>query len=79
MTWMRLAVVAILVWVTVPGLVAAQETHVLVIAGLGGDDAYRKRFLEWGGSFVDAATEKLGVPRDHIVYLGEKPDADPRM
>ncbi len=79
MTWLRFAVVAIFMWVTVPGLVAAQETHVLVIAGLGGDDAYRERFLEWGGSFVDAATEKLGVPRDHIVYLGEKPDADPRI
>jgi hypothetical protein len=62
-----------------PGSAAAQETHVLVIGGLGGDDAYRERFLEWGGSFVDAATERLGVPRDHIVYLGEKPDADARI
>ena len=73
------AAVALLACVIVPYPAAAQETHVLVIAGLGGDDAYRERFLEWGGSFVDAATEKLGVPRDHIVYLGEKPDADPRI
>jgi len=64
---------------SMPGAVTAQETHVLVIGGLGGDDTYRQRFLEWGGSFVDAATERLGVPRDHIVYLGEKPDADPRI
>ena len=62
-----------------PHSVAAQETHVLVIGGLGGDEAHRQRFLEWGGSFVDAAIERLGVPQDHIVYLGEKPDADPRI
>jgi hypothetical protein len=59
--------------------VAAQDTHVLLIGGLGGDEQHRQQFLEWGGTFVDAATEKLGVPRDHIVYLGEKPDADPRI
>ncbi len=85
MTLKRFCVAALVAGVSVPGtlstpsLAAAQETHVLVIGGLGGDDAYRERFLEWGGSFVDAATERLGVPRDHIVYLGEKPEADPRI
>ena len=74
-----LALLAMFCAVSTPRLAAAQETHVLVIAGLGGDEAYRQRFMEWGGSFVDAATERLGVPRDHIVYLGEKPDTDPRI
>ncbi len=64
---------------SMPNSASAQDTHVLVIGGLGGDDTYRQRFLEWGGSFVEAATERLGVPRDHIVYLGENPDADPRI
>ncbi len=73
------AAFAILVWVTRAGAVTAQETHVLVIGGLGGDAEHRERFLEWGGTFVDAATERLGVGRDHLLYLGERPDADPRI
>ena len=65
--------------VFVPASAEAQETHVVVIGGIGGDEAYRARFLEWGSSLVDAATEKLGVPQDNIVYLAEKPEADPRI
>lgn len=59
--------------------VRGQETHVLVIGGLGGDPEHRERFQEWGGSFVEAVRGKLGVPADHLIYLGEKPDEDPRM
>lgn len=76
---------ALLLGVMAPFLLAtahpvmAQDTHVLLIGGLGGDEQHRQQFLEWGGTFLDAATEKLGVPRDNIVYLGEKPDADPRI
>ena len=73
-----LASVVVMISVGLPREAAAQETYVIVIGGLGGDPAYGERFLEWGGSFVESA-EGLGVPRDHITYLGEKPDADPRI
>ena len=70
---------AILVWSIQTGAVSAQETHVLVIGGLGGDAEHRERFLEWGSTFVDAVTGKLGVGSDYITYLGERPEADPRI
>ncbi len=53
------------------------QTHLLVITGLGGDPAYSEKFMELGSALVAAAGEKLGLPADHIVYLGEDPEADP--
>ena len=50
-----------------------QETHVLVITGLGGDSEHRERFLEWGGALVDAASEGFLIRDENIVYLGEDP------
>ena len=60
-------------------VLAQDNTHLLVIVGLGGDPAYSERFMEWGGSLVAAAGEKFGLPADNIVYLGEDPAADPRI
>ena len=58
--------------------VAGQDnTHLLVITGLGGDPAYSQKFLELGSALVVTAGEKLGLPADHIIYLGEDPAADP--
>ena len=53
------------------------DTHLLVITGLGGDPAYSEKFMELGSALVATAVEKLGLPADHIVYLGEDPEADP--
>ena len=55
------------------------NTHLLVIVGLGGDPEYSERFMEWGGSLVAAAGEEFGLPADNIIYLGEDPAADPRI
>ena len=38
--------------------VPGQDTHVLVITGLGGDAEFREKFSEWGGTLVAAASEK---------------------
>ena len=59
--------------------VMGQDTHILVITGLGGDPAYSERFMEWGSALVAAAGEKFGLPADRIIYLGEDPAADPRI
>ena len=59
--------------------VLGQDTHVLVITGLGGDSEFRERFTEWGGTLVAAATEKFRIPASNIIYLGEDPATDPRL
>jgi len=59
-----------------PATVDAQETHLLVISGLGGDAEFRENFLDWGTRLVDGAAA-AGVARGNITFLAEDPDADP--
>ena len=59
--------------------VLGQDTHVLVITGLGGDPAYSEQFREWGAAFVDAAGEGSAIPAENITYLGEDVAADHRI
>jgi hypothetical protein len=59
--------------------VLGQDTHVLVINGLGGAPEFRERFTEWGGTLVTAAAEKFRIPASNIIYLGEDPTTDPRL
>lgn len=55
----------------------AQQTHLLVVVGLGGDDVHRERFHGWAARLVDAARDRYGLPAENVRYLGEKPDLDP--
>ena len=55
-----------------PGALA-QDTHVLVIAGVGGDEDHVKQFNKYAGAVVDAA-KKQGVLEANITYLGENPE-----
>ena len=73
-----LAITMLLVTAVAPP-VTGQDTHILVITGLGGDPAYSERFMEWGSALVAVASEKFGLPADRIIYLGEDPAADPRI
>ena len=54
----------------------AQNTHILIVSGLGGEPRYTEAFHGWLSRFADAATEKYGVPPERITYLGEQPDLD---
>ena len=56
---------------------AAQDTHLLIIAGLGGDPAYSDQFHTWATTLLDAAKDRYELPAEHVTYLGEKPDRDP--
>lgn len=56
--------------------VAAQETHLLIVGGLGGDAEYRQLFHEWATGLMDAALQ-AGVDAERITYLAEKPERDP--
>ena len=55
---------------------AAQQTHVAVIVGLGGEPEHADAFRRWAGSLVDHATGRLDIPRDRILYLVEDPAQD---
>ena len=59
--------------------ILGQDTHVLVITGLGGDPEYRERFSEWGGTLVAALGEKFAIPAENIIYLSEDPATDLRI
>ena len=73
---MRRCVTTLLVWL-VAASATAQQTHVLVITGLGGEPEYTERFHEWAVTLVDAAISRYDVPTDNVIYLGEKPDLAP--
>src|SRR5262252_8976549 len=55
---------------------AAQDTHLLVITGVGGDDEHTQNFHKWASTIVSAAKERGGLTDATITYLGDKPDLD---
>ena len=76
-TWAALFSAGLLTALVLPAALAAQNTHILLISGLGGDPEYTDAFHSWLSRFADAATEKHGIPPERITYLGEKTDLDP--
>jgi len=56
---------------------AAQDSRLLVITGVSGDDDHAKLFHAWATKVIDAARTKDGVPDANIVYLAEKTEVDP--
>ena len=65
---------------TVAGLLSvaplSADTHLLVVAGVGGEEAYTGRFHLWSTRVVDAAVA-AGLRPENVVYLGEREDLDP--
>lgn len=56
---------------------AAQQTHLVIVGGLSGDQEHADAFHRWATVLIDAAKDRYGVPDGNIVYLAEKPDRDP--
>ena len=56
----------------------AQDVHLLVVTGVGGDEEHSAQFQKWAGAIVDSA-KKHGVLEANINWLGEAPDKDPRI
>ena len=75
---MSVRLLAALLLACLPAAGNAQSTHVLVVVGLGGDDAHRTKFHGWATQLIDAATEQ-GVPSANVRYLGEKPELAPSI
>lgn len=55
----------------------AARSHLLVVAGIGGEPQYGQAFHEAASAVVTAARERYGVPDSNVVYLGEDPARDP--
>jgi hypothetical protein len=56
---------------------AAQQSHVLIVAGLSGDPEHAEVFHKWSSRLVDAAKQRYGVADANVVYLAEDPKVDP--
>src|SRR5690348_7019573 len=52
---------------------SAQDTHLLVDAGVGGDPEHVAQFTKWATAVVDGA-KKHGTPDANITLLGENPE-----
>jgi len=50
----------------------AQQTHLLVITGVPGDEEHAKLFAKWADAFIDAAKKKENVPESNITYLSDR-------
>jgi hypothetical protein len=55
----------------------AQATHVAVVVGLAGSPEHGELFQRWAATLVDGSA-RMGIAPEHIVYLSEKPEADPK-
>lgn len=71
-----LVALAVSSWVWPGSLLAVQQTHVLVVSGLGGEPQYSEQFVDWGLKMVDAA-EEAGIPAQNVRFLAEDPEAAP--
>src|SRR5262249_24937056 len=49
-----------------------QQTHLLVITGVPGDEEHAKQFQKWSDTFVDAAKKKDSVPNENITVLSDR-------
>jgi hypothetical protein len=58
--------------------VSAQSVHLAIVVGLAGEPEHAELFQRWASTLVDGATERLGIARDHVIYLAEQPEKDPK-
>jgi hypothetical protein len=72
---LSLAAVAAL---ALPQTAQAQDPkgHVLIVAGVGGEEQFEKEFYESGKRIVDAARTEYGIPDNQITFLAEHPERD---
>ncbi len=55
------------------------KAFLLIVVGLAGDPEHGKTFHKWGTSLAEAS-ERLGVPKERLVYLVDKPgEGDTRV
>ena len=55
-----------------------QNKFAVVITGIGGEEAYTKKFAEWANKLRDALTGQLGFAEAKTFVLTEKPEGEER-
>jgi hypothetical protein len=77
--WLDAARAAVVLFVFLAAVMPAlaQDSHLLVITGVGGDEEHTKNFHKWATAMIDAAKKKDGLADGNIIYLSEKPELDP--
>ena len=75
-SWFRVFVVSCLTLPLLSATAAAQDSHLLIITGVGGDDEHTQTFHKWATAMIDAAKKKDGLADGNIIYLSEKPELD---
>jgi hypothetical protein len=71
-----LVLAGIVSWCVVARPASAQDTFLLVIAGVDGDAEHGEQFHKWAMAMVTAAKTKGGLPDANITYLGDKVERD---
>jgi hypothetical protein len=51
---------------------SAQQTHILVVTGVAGDEEHAKKFEKWAATFINTAKTKESVPDANITLLADK-------
>jgi pimeloyl-ACP methyl ester carboxylesterase len=69
------AVVLLAVWAR-PA--SAEQSHLVIVVGLGGEPKFTEAFHELAVTMIQAAEKKMGVAAANITYLGEK-EAQPAV
>jgi len=72
---MRL-VTSLVLTLTLTAQTSVAQTHVVVVSGLGGDQAHREKFHTWALAMIDAAAQRFGIPDENITYLAEQETLD---
>ncbi len=60
-----------LLLILAPPSQAAERNFLIVASGIGGEPVYSEKFAEWSKTMISAAVDRLGIPRQRIVYLAE--------
>jgi hypothetical protein len=74
MTWRiaarRLRICTMLLLCATPAF--AQQTHLLVVTGVPGDEEHAAKFEKWAKTFIEAAKKNENVPDANITLLGDR-------
>jgi hypothetical protein len=75
---MRAVVWALAAVASRAGVASAEQSHLVIVVGLGGEPKYTEAYHELAVSMIGAAEKKMGLSPANIAYLGEKA-ADPGL
>jgi hypothetical protein len=76
---LRAALCGALLGVSAGAAAAQARTHVVIVVGIGGTAEFRESFHAEAATIYTALVEMHGIPREDIVYLGERVEVAPEM